>query len=329
MKILVTGSSGHLGEALVRTLSLDPELEIIGLDIKASPYTTVVGSVSEERLVAECMKGVNLVYHTATLHKPHVATHSKQDFVCTNVSGTLTLLEAAVENGVPDFVFTSTTSVFGDALRPAAGKPAAWVTEDTQSVPKNIYGVTKTAAEELCRLFHRMYGLNCIILRASRFFAEEDDNPSKRQSYTDANIKANEYLYRRIELEDVVNAHIRAAERAIDIGFGRYIVSATTPFVPDDIVLLNTDAIEVVRRRLPKAFDILESLGWKMFDRIDRVYVNEAARLDLGWTPKYDFNHVLERHQNGQSSLSEIATAVGIKGYHDRLFSDGPYPVDE
>ena len=122
------------------------------------------------------MRGVQAVFHAATLHKPHVATHSRQDFVDTNITGTLNLLEEAATAGVESFVFTSTTSVFGDALVPPAGAPAAWVTEDVTPVPKNIYGVTKAAAEDLCQLFHRNQGLACIVLRTSRFFPEEDDN---------------------------------------------------------------------------------------------------------------------------------------------------------
>ena len=148
MKILVTGSSGHLGEALVRSL-LEAGHEVIGLDIKKSAFTNLVGSVLDREVVHKCMRGVQLVYHAATLHKPHVATHSMQAFVDTNVSGTLALLQIAQANAVGAFVFTSTTSVFGDALRPPAGTPAAWVTEAVRPVPKNIYGVTKTAAENV------------------------------------------------------------------------------------------------------------------------------------------------------------------------------------
>jgi UDP-glucose 4-epimerase len=326
MKILVTGSSGHLGEALVRTF-LDQGIDVIGLDIKSSAFTTVVGSVADRPLVAACMPGVDVVYHNATLHKPHVATHSMQDFIDTNVSGTLVLLEEARANGVGAFVFTSTTSMFGDALRPPPGTPAAWVTEDVKPIPKNIYGVTKTAAEDLCRLFHRKHGLNCIILRTSRFFPEEDDDKLKRNSYDDDNAKANEFLFRRVELEDVVSAHIVAAERAPVLGFGRYIISATTPFTPEDLAGLNANAPAIVRKHFPAYQEIYTQLGWKMFDRIDRVYVNEAARKELGWQPKYDFDYMLAALKNGSYPRSRISQLVGSKGYHEQVFEDGPYPV--
>ena len=81
------------------------------------------------------MAGVTAVIHSATLHKPHVATHSRQAFVDANIAGTLTLLEAALAAGVSAFVYTSTTSAFGSALSPAPGQPAAWITEDVAPVP--------------------------------------------------------------------------------------------------------------------------------------------------------------------------------------------------
>ncbi len=326
MKILVTGSSGHLGEALVRTFR-DSGNEVVGLDVKESAFTTNVGSVADRACVKECMSGVDAVYHAATLHKPHVATHSMQDFVDTNVSGTLTLLQEAKANGVRAFVFTSTTSMFGDALRPPAGTPAAWVTEDVKPIPKNIYGVTKTAAEDLCHLFHRKHGLNCIILRTSRFFPEEDDDKLKREGYGGDNAKANEFLFRRVELEDVVNAHIAAAGRAPELGFGRYIISATTPFLPEDLQGLNSNAPDIVRKRVPAYLDIYNQFGWKMFDKINRVYVNDAARADLGWRPKYDFAYILKCLGKGSYPRSPITKSVGSKGYHKQTFTDGPYPV--
>jgi UDP-glucose 4-epimerase len=91
MRILVTGSSGHLGEALVRTL-LRLNHQVIGVDLLHSPFTTSVGPITDRTLVRSCMQGVQVVFHTATLHKPHIATHGRQSFVDANISGTLNLL---------------------------------------------------------------------------------------------------------------------------------------------------------------------------------------------------------------------------------------------
>ena len=315
MKALVTGSSGHLGEALVRRLRARGD-RVTGLDLLPSPFTDAVGSIVDRKVAERVMRGVDVVFHAATLHKPHVATHSQREFVDANIVGTLALLEEAAAAGVSAFVYTSTTSVFGDALVPPEGAPAAWITEDVTPVPKNIYGVTKTAGEDLCQLFHRNEGLSTIALRTSRFFPEEDDDPAVRAAYADANAKANEFLFRRVDLEDVVEAHLRAAERAPALGFGKYIVSATTPFLREDLAELRHDAPSVLRRRAPEYEAEYARRGWRMFPAIDRVYVNERARNELGWRPRYDFAFVVERLNRGDDMRSPLARLVGSKGYH-------------
>lgn len=327
MNILVTGSSGHLGEALVRTLR-GLGHEVIGLDIREGHSTDQVGSITDRSCVRRCVSGTQAVFHTSALHKPHVATHSRQDFVDTNISGTLNLLEEAVKAGTESFVFTSTTSVFGDALVPPPGAPAAWVTEEVRPVPKNIYGVTKAAAEDLCQLFHRNQGLPCMVLRTSRFFPEEDDDKAMREAYTDDNIKVNEYLSRRVDIEDVVSAHLLAARHAPALGFRRYIISATTPFTPDDVRDLRSNAPLLVRRRVPGYEKEYARRGWSMVPAIDRVYINERARTELGWQPRYDFGFLIDRLSANDSVQSHLARQVGSKGYHAEVFADGPYPLE-
>jgi UDP-glucose 4-epimerase len=327
MAILVTGSAGHLGDALMRELDA-AGCESVGLDLKPSRFTTLVGSIADREFVRRSIAGVDAVIHAATLHKPHVATHTRQAFIDTNITGTLNLLEEAAADGVRAFVYTSTTSVYGRALTPSPGAPAAWITEDVAPAPRNVYGITKLAAEQLCELFHRNRGLPCVVLRTSRFFPELDDHKPTRESYDDLNVKVNEMLYRRADLEDVASAHLLAVQRAPALGFGRYIVSATTPFTPDDLPQLHLDAPAVVRRRVPEFEGVYASRRWAMFPTIDRVYLNQRARTDLGWTPRYDFAYVVEKLRGGADPRSALAIAVGAKGYHAETFADGPYPVE-
>jgi UDP-glucose 4-epimerase len=326
MTILVTGSAGHLGEALMRKLRAAGR-PAVGIDIKPSPFTDHVGSINDRDFIRRRMPHVQAIIHTATLHKPHVATHPHQDFIDTNISGTLVLLEEAVAAGVASFVFTSTTSTFGAALTPAPGLPAAWITEDVAPIPKNIYGVTKLSAEHLCQLFFRKRRLPVVVLRTSRFFPEPDDSIDMRSGYVTANAQANELLYRRLDIEDAVDAHLLAVERAPEIGFGRYIVSATTPFSEADLDELRRDAPAVVHRLFPEAASLYAARGWRMFPQLDRVYVNSRARSELGWEPGYDFRGVLAALGGGGEFRSALAEAVGSKGYHDTVFADGPYPV--
>lgn len=320
----MTGSAGHLGEALIRVLRAGGR-EVVGADLVDSPFTTVAGSVSDRDVVRSCLAGAGAVFHAATLHKPHIGSHERQAFVDTNVTGTLTLLEEAAAAGVGRFVFTSTTSVFGRALTPQPGDPAAWITEDVAPVPRNVYGVTKTAAEDLCEIISRDHDLPVVVLRVARFFPEADDRDEIRAAYPDANVKANEYLNRRVDIQDVVDAHLLAMAQAPAIGFARYIISATTPFTPSDLAGLREDAPRIVRRHFPDQEAEYARRGWTMFPTIDRVYVNAGARAGLGWTPRYDFRHVLDLLKAGQDPRSPLARAVGAKGYH--AVSTGPYTV--
>ncbi|MGJ4942802.1 NAD-dependent epimerase/dehydratase family protein [Bradyrhizobium sp. HKCCYLS1011] len=326
MTYLVTGSSGHLGEALVRTLQAR-NCDVLGIDILPGAFTDRVGSIADRDFVRRSMQGVATVFHAATLHKPHVATHSRQAFVNVNITGTLNLLEEAAAAGVTAFIYTSTTSVFGDALIPPASEPAAWVTESVTPVPKNIYGVTKAAAEDLCQLFARNQSLPTIVLRVSRFFPEADDNAELRDAYAEANAKVNEFLYRRVDIEDVVDAHLLAAAQAPAARFAKYIISATSPFSAEDLAELRRHAPQVVRRHVPDYEPEYARRGWTMFAGVDRVYVNERARLELGWRPRHDFRSILARLEANQDFRSPLAQAIGSKGYHDRSFADGPYPV--
>jgi UDP-glucose 4-epimerase len=326
MSVLVTGSAGHLGEAIVRRLRSEGRA-VRGIDIKVSAFTDHVGSITDEAFVRDAMSGATSVIHSATLHKPHVATHSKRAFVDTNVAGTVALLESAVAHGVKAFVFTSTTSAFGAALSPGPGEPAAWIDENVAPIPKNIYGATKIAAEGMCELVARKDKLPVIVLRTSRFFPEDDDNAGVRAQYDTLNMQANELLYRRADIDDVVEAHLLAIERAPALGFGRYIVSATPPFTRDDVVALRADAAAVVRGLFPDVDALYAARDWKLLPTLDRVYDSSRASRELGWKPRRDFAFVLDCLRRGEDFRSDMARAIGVKGYHDAGFAEGPYPV--
>jgi UDP-glucose 4-epimerase len=275
------------------------------------------------------MRGIDTVLHAATLHKPHVATHSRQDFVDTNITGTLNLLEAAARTGVKAFIYTSTTSTFGDAMRPGADGNAVWVTEKLQPKHKNIYGLTKTSAEGFCQLFSRNMSLPCIVLKTSRFFPEDDDNRNKRASFSADNLKVNELLFRRADIQDMVSAHLLAIEKAPELGFNRFIISAPSPFQKSDVAELTRDAPSVVSRYVPEYEGVYRKKGWKMFDSIGRVYDSTHAREILGWKPEYSFSRSIRRLSEGQDYRSKLAREVGAKGYLETTFDDGPFPVED
>ncbi len=300
MRVLVTGSSGWLGTALVPLLRAAGH-EVAGLDLTPSPVTRVVGSITDAALVRQTIldHGIEAIVHAATLHKPHVSRRSASDFLAVNVQGTLNLLEAATAPGsaVDRFVFTSTTSLMISkelrAGRAGGAARAAWLTEaETDLRPRNIYGVTKLAAEHLCRLQHELSGLPIIVLRTSRFFPEADDMAHAIEQ-SDANTKANELLFRRLTVEDAAAAHLAALDRAPALGFDIFIVSAPTPFTPDDCAALIADAPRVVASYFPEYPAIYAQLGWTMFSLIDRVYDASKATRRLGFTCRTSFAEIL------------------------------------
>ncbi|HEY7022539.1 MAG TPA: NAD(P)-dependent oxidoreductase [Ktedonobacterales bacterium] len=289
MRILVTGSSGQLGAEVARQLASTDTM--IGLDVRPGEWTTQVGDVTDASLIADLMRGVDVVIHSASLHAPHVGQRSMQDFVDTNVTGTLRLLEAATVAGVRRFVYTSTTSVYGYSLVPEA-QEAVWVTEDLTSRPRDIYDVTKLAAEELCRLFARDHGLPAICLRVSRFFEQSPD------------LMAAYRLYRGADVRDIAAAHLLAA-RNEDIDFGIFTISARSPFQREDTPELLINAPAVIRRYYPDAEEVFRAQGWSLPASIDRVYVTEKAERLLDYAPQHNFAELLDELRAKRDSPAE------------------------
>jgi len=296
MRILVTGSSGWLGGTLVPRLRSAGHA-VVGIDPLPAETTQAVGSIADRDFVRAVMRdaAVNAVIHAGALHKPHVETRSRSDFVAVNVQGTLNLLEESTAPGsrVDRFIFTSTTSLMISkdirAGRAGGATKAEWITEAMAPLlPRNIYGVTKLSAEQLCRLFHELHGLPAIVLRTARFFPEDDDM-AHAIAQSEPNTKANELLFRRLTVEDAAESHVVALDKAPELGFDTFIVCARTPFSRDDCAELIHDAPAVVARYFPRYRQIYERLGWTMFPSIDRVYDSTRAAKRLGFVCRAGF----------------------------------------
>jgi len=301
MNILLTGSSGWLGRHLAPLLVADGH-RVIGIDVAPGPDTQVLGTVADRPLVARAMReyAIDAVVHGAALHQPDIARYPKQSFIDVNVTGTLNLLEEACAVGASRFVFTSTTSLMISAeIRAGQGTEAAWLDEKSGPLmPRNIYGTTKLAAEQLCRLVHDECGLPIIVLRTSRFFPEEDDQAHKI-GLSGPNTKANELLHRRLAASDAAEAHRVALARAPSLGFGLFIVSAPTPFVRAEAGELKSDAAAVIARHFPDASELYARQGWSLPRSIDRVYDPALAEQLLGFRCRDDFGSVLEALRSG------------------------------
>ena len=300
MRILLTGSSGWLGRFLAPRLRREGH-EVTGLDVAPGSDTDVVGSIADRALVERTFtdRGIEATIHAGALHKPDIVRYPAQAFVDVNVSGTLNLLEAAAAAGNDRFVFTSTTSLMvSSQLHRGLTGQAVWMTEEHGPLePRNIYGITKLAAEQLCRLVHRTSGMAVVILRTGRFFPEDDDTI---RDLAGPNIKANEFLNRRLTVEDAAEAHVAALDRAPELSFDTFIVSAPPPFEQAQCEELGRDSAAVVARRFPEAAGLYARAGWSLPERIDRVYDPARAEARLGFRCRTDFAAVLAALADGR-----------------------------
>jgi len=278
VKVLVTGSSGRIGGAIAARLSL--RHQVTGFDQRPGPLTTAIGDVRDTVALAGMVAGLDAVVHTASLHVPDLAARSEPEFREVNVDATRRLLQACGEAGVRRFVYTSTTSLYGDALVPDAGG-AVWVTEELAPRPRDVYDETKLAAEAACAQAARQ-GMRCVSLRMARCFPEE---PLLLAIYR---------LYRGVDADDVAQAHelSLAADAA---GFEVYNISAPQPFARADCPRLLTAADAVILERFPWAQAEFARRGWLLPRSIDRVYVVDRAITGLGYRPVHDFASLFRR----------------------------------
>lgn len=298
MRVLLTGSSGWLGRHLAPLL-VSQGHEVTGLDVAPGAYTRVLGSVADRNLVFQTVAhyAIEAVIHAGALHKPDIVRNPRQAFIDTNVTGTLNLLEAAVEAGHPRFLFTSTTSLMVRAdVRAGAGDEGAWWMDETFGPlePRNVYGATKLAAENLCRVVSRDSGMAVAILRTGRFFPEDDDTHAVPSG---PNLKANELLNRRLTVEDAALAHLAALERIE--GCEAFVLSAPPPFARTEAAELARDARAVIARHFPDAAELYARQGWLLPEWIERVYDPAKAERLLGWRARTDFASVLDALRRG------------------------------
>lgn len=300
MRVLLTGSSGWLGRHLAPLL-VEKGHRVTGLDVVPGTHTAVIGTVADRALVDRAMgeNGIEAVIHGGALHKPDIVRYPRRAFVDVNVTGTLNLIEAAVAAGNDRFVFTSTTSLMVRAdVRAGAGADGAWwMDEDFGPIePRNIYGITKLAAEQAVKLVHREHGINVAILRTGRFFPEDDDTHTTPSGL---NLKANELLNRRLTVEDAAAAHLAALEAAPAIGCNSFILSAPPPFAREEADELARDARAVIARHHSDAAELYAAAGWVLPDTIDRVYDPSRAERDFSWRAATDFGSVLAALREG------------------------------
>ena len=282
MRVLVTGTSGRIGESVCD--SLHQSYEILGVDRVPGLATQHIGDIRDKPFITPLMKGVDAVVHCAALHAPHVGKFSDDEFQSINVKATEQLVISAIENRVKHVVFTSTTAVYGYASTLA--NETAWIDERTVPLPRTIYHSTKLEAESKLKALSDLFSIPITVLRMSRCFPEP------------ANQMAIYRLHRGIDARDVATAHL-AALQIRPAGFRTFIVSNETPFSPSDLGMLPKNAGRVIEEREPALLREFSKRGWLVPESIDRVYDPTMAMTELNWKPIYGWKSVVSQLDAG------------------------------
>ncbi|MBK6666514.1 MAG: NAD(P)-dependent oxidoreductase [Saprospiraceae bacterium] len=280
-KIVITGSSGRIGRAL--HWKLCGNFHVTGIDITPTSATSKIVDIRNYGQLLRSFEGVDTIFHTAALHAPHVGIASEKDFYDINVNATENICKAALESGVSQVVFTSTTALFGYAN---FGKDkAVWIDEQTKPEPKTIYHKTKLEAEQLLKEYANK-NLEISVIRMSRCFPEP------------VQMMAVYRLHRGIDYRDVAEAHILATQLKKDKHFDIYIISGNTPFLKSDCRMLFENPEVVIRERQPWLAQEFDKRGWKFPKSIDRVYDSSYAQQKLNWRPERDAFDVIKQFDN-------------------------------
>lgn len=277
MRILVTGAAGLIGGSIASALRRNHHVQ--GLDVRDGPEVDVRADIHDETALSRVLDGAQAIVHTAALHAPHVGRVPDLEFWRVNVEGTQRLLDMAARCGVDRFVLTSSTSVYGHALVPTSGKGAVWIDETIEPQPRDIYDVTKLAAEQRVQQASGAR-LKSMILRLSRCFPESAPAMTLHR------------LHRGIDQRDVVAAHRLALDHASEAA-RTYIVSGLSPFLREDAEALMRDAPTVIRERAPEVAQAFAERGWQLPQKLDRVYAIDRLVRDVGFRPQFNSLDVL------------------------------------
>ena len=237
-KVLVIGGSGFIGGFVIRELLKSDVKEVIIydnftrgkqenikealLDERCSVYP-FGGDVREIDILDKAFEGVDYVFHLAAMWLLHCKDFPRTAFDV-NITGTFNVLEACVKHNVKKLIYSSSASVYGDAVQVP-------MTEEHPFNNKNFYGSTKIAGEAMCTAFNDRYGLEVIGLRYMNVYGPGQDQHAVYSGVVPImlnKIEANEaptingdgsQAYDFIYVEDVARANVAALESDTKLGF--------------------------------------------------------------------------------------------------------------
>ena len=306
-KCLVIGGAGFIGSFVVTELLKENVAELIvydnfargkkeylneALKDKRCSIYPVGGDIRETDILNDAMKGVDYVFCLAAMWLLHCKDYPRTAFDV-NIAGTFNVLEACVKNNVKKLVWSSSASVYGDAVELP-------MTENHPYNNKNFYGATKIAGEAMATAFNDRYGLQVIGLRYMNVYGPHQDQTA---AYTGVipimlnKIDANEaptingdgsQAYDFIYVEDVAKCNVKAMQADTPFGFYNVGTQVQTSIkeLCDTILRLKNSALKVTYK--PYSEDDARALVQ------NRIGSREKAEKDLG----FKYNYSLEEGLN-------------------------------
>ena len=317
-RVLVIGGAGFIGGFVVEELLKEPVREVIIYDnfsrgkmenIEESlkdPRCSIYpygGDVRETDVLDTAMEGGDYVFHLAAMWLLHCKDYPRTAFDV-NVAGTFNVLEACVKHNVKKLIYSSSASVYGDAVEVP-------MTENHPFNNKNFYGATKISGEAMCTAFNDRYGLSVIGLRYMNVYGPGQDQHAVYSGVVPImlnKIEAGEsptingdgsQAYDFIYVEDVARANIAALKSDVEHGFYNVgtEVQTTIRELCDTILELKGSDLEVTY--VPYSEDDARQLVQ------NRIGSAKKAREEIGFQYKYSL-------REGLGKLIEWRIAKGI-----------------
>jgi len=307
-RVLVIGGAGFIGGFVVTELLKEDVAEVVIFDnFTRGTHDNIAGALRDPRcrvfpfggdirdtdILDQAVRGADYVFHLAAMWLLHCKDFPRAAFH-TNIEGTFNVLEACVRHNVKKLVYSSSASVYGDAVEVP-------MTEDHPFNNRNFYGATKIAGEAMCTAYHDRYGLPIVGLRYMNVFGPGQD---QHAVYTGVipimlnKIEQNEapvingdgsQAYDFIYVEDVARCNVRAAVSPITMGYYNVgtEVQTTVRELCDLILRMKHSPLQVVYK--PYSAD-----DARQFVK-NRIGSRQLAEKDLGFRYKYSLREGLQK----------------------------------